>query len=434
MFRFINVFCLFLFLNGFAFADTSDFGNAVSGVLQAHLSASPSSSVSATLTAVSNELTAEIASAGSLTGLSATAVTWAVVAAQANSTGRVDLCCGYFLQFSSDYKTVMVGAMPVGGITDAMRTTLPGSDPASRNTDNENPPAGFTRSFVTYTDKYATCSGPLEDWAACMNNTTYLRLNAASSTPCASNIGYIVVYLFQGSTGPGMMVGGCYVNGGNMSNSWTGARVVPSGVATAAASLPSTVASGEPDATVVAAVVNKAWSAASSSTNYAGVAFSSSSPVTTTDVATYRATTAGTSFTSGAVLQPAASSSGAVTFSSSSGSSSSGGDTGSDNSCNGANNCNQTMALGGDPGVAAPSVDGSTASSVLQPVFDLFPSLRHFVVPDHSGVCPATEFSLFGKTFVLDVQCKLMEPVKSVLSPCCVVVWVVLSLVLFLSA
>ena len=91
--------------------------------------------------------------------------------------------------------------------------------------------------------------------------------------------------------------------------------------------------------------------------------------------------------------------------------------------------------LGTDPGIGTPGLESTpTAQMILQPLFDLFPSLRNFVVPSHGADCPKPSFGLFGKTIVMDSHCTLTESVRPTLHAVMAAVWVVIGLFIVLAA
>ncbi|TAK93484.1 MAG: hypothetical protein EPO09_12475, partial [Aquabacterium sp.] len=62
--------------------------------------------------------------------------------------------------------------------------------------------------------------------------------------------------------------------------------------------------------------------------------------------------------------------------------------------------------LGADPGIGSPSLETTpTAQQILEPLLDLFPDFRSFVVPSHQATCPKPTFTVFGKQIVMDAHC-----------------------------
>ncbi|MGE5648883.1 MAG: hypothetical protein ACM34A_01690 [Bacillota bacterium] len=91
--------------------------------------------------------------------------------------------------------------------------------------------------------------------------------------------------------------------------------------------------------------------------------------------------------------------------------------------------------LGTDPGIGTPGLESTpTASMILQPLFDLFPSLRNFVVPSHGSECPKPTFELFGKNIIMDSHCTLTESVRPTLYAVMAAVWLLIGLFIVLAA
>jgi len=91
--------------------------------------------------------------------------------------------------------------------------------------------------------------------------------------------------------------------------------------------------------------------------------------------------------------------------------------------------------LGVDPNIGAPSLEATpTAQQILNPILNLFPDLKSFVVPSHASVCPAPSMSLFDKSLVLDGHCTLLETVRPTLYAVMAFVWVVIGLFIILAA
>lgn len=91
--------------------------------------------------------------------------------------------------------------------------------------------------------------------------------------------------------------------------------------------------------------------------------------------------------------------------------------------------------LGENPNIGSPGLESTpTAQMILQPLLDLFPSLRNFAVPAHTGECPKPSFDVFGKSIVMESHCTLTESVRPTLYAVMAAVWLVLGLVIVLAA
>lgn len=90
---------------------------------------------------------------------------------------------------------------------------------------------------------------------------------------------------------------------------------------------------------------------------------------------------------------------------------------------------------GADPGVMSPSLETTpTASAILSPLTSLMPSLRNFVVPSHSSVCPKPTFNVFNKAIVMDSHCTVLDGVKPTLFAVMAFVWIMLGTLIVLRA
>lgn len=91
--------------------------------------------------------------------------------------------------------------------------------------------------------------------------------------------------------------------------------------------------------------------------------------------------------------------------------------------------------LGPDPGIGQPTLEATpTAQQILQPILSLFPDLRSYVVPSHTGVCPKPSMDLWGKHLVLDGHCNLLEDNRAAIQAVMAMVWVMVALFIILAA
>ena len=70
---------------------------------------------------------------------------------------------------------------------------------------------------------------------------------------------------------------------------------------------------------------------------------------------------------------------------------------------------NVNLDLGQYPEASEPQLEPVEASAILQPIFDLFPALQNYSVPDHESECYRPTFELFGKEYVIESHCDLLE-------------------------
>ena len=98
------------------------------------------------------------------------------------------------------------------------------------------------------------------------------------------------------------------------------------------------------------------------------------------------------------------------------------------------NHTENKVDLGEDPGIPPPTLEETTASSILSPLLGLFPELRSYSVPAHGAVCPQGSVDLWGKTFYLNYQCVLLEKHRQAIFAVFQLCWVLSSLFIFLRA
>lgn len=188
---------------------------------------------------------------------------------------------------------------------------------------------------------------------------------------------------------------------------------------------------------LLAEAANRLWQQAAAQPGYAGLPYDLYNPVTASDAATWAAENPAFAPTVGDAIAPVASGATAplpqgvsVPIPSASG-------TAVNPVTNpGINPSSQPLSnLGADPGIGTPTLESTpTASAILAPVLGLMPSLRNFVVPSHSAVCPAPSGDFFGTAFVLDGHCSLLEDVRPTLSLVMAAVWLMVSTLVVLRA
>ncbi|MCL2658825.1 MAG: hypothetical protein FWD62_15725 [Betaproteobacteria bacterium] len=91
--------------------------------------------------------------------------------------------------------------------------------------------------------------------------------------------------------------------------------------------------------------------------------------------------------------------------------------------------------LGPDPGIGAPSLESTpTAQQILQPLLDLLPDFRRYVVPSHQATCPKPTFDVFGKEIVMEAHCTIAEDQRSALYAIMAAVWAMTAVFIILRA
>jgi hypothetical protein len=196
----------------------------------------------------------------------------------------------------------------------------------------------------------------------------------------------------------------------------------------------------------LASVVDKAWQLAASQPEYQGLPYGVTQPVTTAEVAAWQTENPALAPTLGDMLVPAVAPgvatipiSPTVMISPNPGTNPNPGNT--DPAPVGIANVNVVntptvrVDFGSDPGVATPSLESTpTAQSILAPLLNLMPSLRSFVVPSHSSVCPKPSFSIFERQIVMSAHCAMLDDNKPTLYAVMAFVWLMLGTAIILKA
>ena len=191
------------------------------------------------------------------------------------------------------------------------------------------------------------------------------------------------------------------------------------------------------DPATMAMLINEIWREAAQQPGYAGLPYDATQPVQATDVEAWEAanpaayptvqalvapvtdTSTGfapsTSTAGGSALQPATQST-------------------SPTATNPAASA-PSVNLGPDPGIGSPPLETiPTAGQILAPELGLFPDLRAYAVPTHSGECPRPTFSAWGKTFTLTEHCDFAEQFRTSFYAAGVLLFAIASLLIVLSA
>jgi hypothetical protein len=200
-------------------------------------------------------------------------------------------------------------------------------------------------------------------------------------------------------------------------------------------------------ADALANVVNQAWQNAAAQPGYTGLPYSATSPVTPAEVQAWQFENPALNPTIGDLLVPAvAPGTGAIPISVDAGGSTNTNPNPDPNPTPtptpvGTTNVNVVnvptvrVEWGADPGVVAPSLETTpTASAILSPLLNLMPSLRSFVVPSHSSICPTASFGMFEKQLVMAAHCTVLDESKPVLYAVMAFVWLMLAAFIILRA
>lgn len=212
--------------------------------------------------------------------------------------------------------------------------------------------------------------------------------------------------------------------------------------------LPASVLSQQMSPELMAAAVNTAWKGAIGASTSGGIPWSASDPVTPSDVSAWFTanpnsvpsvgdfSSAATVTVGGQVTVPVGSTystggGGSASLPSSGGSTSPSTGTGSGSTApattaptTGADPTTDPLNLGPIPNIGAPTLeDTPDAAKILDPAFSLMPDLKNFAVPSHTGVCPTAAFSLYGKSYVMDAHCNLLEQNRTLIGALMVLVF-----------
>jgi hypothetical protein len=186
---------------------------------------------------------------------------------------------------------------------------------------------------------------------------------------------------------------------------------------------------------VLADFANRAWAQAAAAPGYSGVPYDAANPITQADVQAYQSANSSSYPTVGDLVLPQAAPSGgsvATPFVLP--------DTASDGSvvtpATQTNPSSQPLTnLGPDPGIGLPTLEATpTVSQILDPIFNLFPSLRSFTVPKHNATCPTATLNLFGNVQKFEAHCGVLEGVRPLLTAIMAFVWGFVALRITLSA
>jgi hypothetical protein len=91
--------------------------------------------------------------------------------------------------------------------------------------------------------------------------------------------------------------------------------------------------------------------------------------------------------------------------------------------------------LGPDPNIGPPTLESTpTAQMILAPLIGLFPDLKTYSVPGHSGACPKPVFEVFGTSITMDQHCTIFEGQRSALYAAGLLAFTLLALFIVLSA
>ncbi|WP_334018139.1 hypothetical protein [Burkholderia orbicola] len=182
------------------------------------------------------------------------------------------------------------------------------------------------------------------------------------------------------------------------------------------------------DAATLASITNNTWQQAAAQPGYDGLPYSPVQPVTASDVQPWIDANRNTAPTVGDLFSPAAAPGQTVVISptvqpgqvqnpgTNTGTGNAGTGTGTGPNVNVVNTPNVNVTnkvsvdLGTDPTVGSPTLESiPTIAMILQPLLNLLPDLKAWVVPAHSSHCPEPSIDLLSKTFKMTAHCDLAE-------------------------
>lgn len=217
------------------------------------------------------------------------------------------------------------------------------------------------------------------------------------------------------------------------------ASAVPLG--TAISHIPSSDLNKQLNPVLVAAVADQAWRSAAAQPGYDGLPYQASDPITQADAARWQAANPNSWPTVSDFVSPQATPSTGTPASpwvlpNTPSPVSSYSPTTSPQQTTSTNPSTQPVSnLGPDPGIGQPTLEATpTAQQILQPILSLFPDLRSYIVPSHSGVCPKPSMDLWGKHLMLDGHCNLLEDNRPAIQAVMAMVWVMVALFIILAA
>ncbi len=194
---------------------------------------------------------------------------------------------------------------------------------------------------------------------------------------------------------------------------------------------------------LMAKVANRLWQDGANKPGYAGIPYSMTDPITATDMDTIRQANpdawpdvadltapVASGATAGAnpfpnVPIPAT---GTVTDPDT--------DPGTNPGTNPGTQPGTSIDLGPNPGIPSPEVgaDTPTASSIVDPLFDWFPSISGMSLSVPAGECPTDQLDMWGQHLVLDQHCAFIERYRALIAAAMLAIWTMAAATVLLRA
>lgn len=93
------------------------------------------------------------------------------------------------------------------------------------------------------------------------------------------------------------------------------------------------------------------------------------------------------------------------------------------------------LDLGDYPSVNQPTLEEPpTAANILDPIFNLFPALQNYQVPEHASECPRPSFEAFGEIYEVSAHCDLMDEQRETIGVIMLLLWSICALSIVLKA
>jgi hypothetical protein len=383
-----------------------------------------------------------------------TALTWGAVI-----LGAVIIGAGvYYL--ASDHKN----SVKCDSLTDCVMSLLSGSGHASLDAGSVgywttagvfnvtvrcSEPSACAEFHASYmasqSTSYSYAVSGLTQYSSSQWNYNIVRTTLNCSTSCTSTTAGTVTHNNGTYTGPTCASGVASYSGSNASTIKC-FDLTPNPVHSNPLALPDALAPSElakpMDPSLAALTANKLWQRAAAQPGYAGIPYSVTDPITTADMTKIQTASPSTWPTLGDLDAPVAQ--GAVT-----GTTlthvplpANGTKTATDPGyvpapAKGTNPSTQPLEnLGTDPGVSAPDAtsETATATSIVDPLFNWFPSISGMNLSVPSGSCPTDSFDIWGKHLVLDQHCAFFEQYRAVIAAAMLAVWTMAAAVVLLRA
>lgn len=186
---------------------------------------------------------------------------------------------------------------------------------------------------------------------------------------------------------------------------------------------------------IVASIADLGWKNAASQPGYNGLPYVASDPITAAEVETWRQSnpSAWPTVQDFVSPQPAINSPWTLPQSTTPVSTQ---DTTLPSSNTNPGAANPLQNLGPDPGVGAPQLEQTpTAQQILQPILNLFPTLKNYSpAAMSSGTCPRPVLNLFGHTQTMEAHCVILDNNKAAIQQGMVLAFTLLALFIVLSA